>query len=106
MIQTAPILNPAKEPLMYLSAFTHPRNLGVTQLAEGFYLYRLAHPTQNSDGVYLSDLRAKTTDWLNQQPENILQTQDLPAVQFLTRLNQRAFVPNTYVELALLYGGI
>lgn len=107
LIQTAPILSPANEPLKYIQAFSHTNSLSVAQLTQATYLYRMAHPTHqpgtNTQDLYLSGLLQKSKSLMTQSSANLWQREELPSIGLLTRLQKAAFMPNSYAELARLF---
>ncbi len=101
LIQTAPILNPTTEPLKYLSAFTHTKNITASQMAEGLYLYRLANPAPSAENPYLEGLLQQAKDFSGVDASGYLfWLEDAPAVSLLARLQDPAFAANSYAELA------
>ena len=114
LIQTAPILNPPSEPLMYLQAFSHTKNLSTPRLAEGFYLYRIAQPDevafllQHPEDILLTEGYTASflheIHWrLEQRSQSILTTEELPSLQFLEYLQEPYFPAKSYAELATIY---
>ncbi|WP_428050236.1 hypothetical protein [Candidatus Avelusimicrobium caledoniensis] len=107
LIQTAPILSPANEPLKYIQAFSHTNSLSVAQLTQATYLYRMAHPTHqpgtNTQDLYLSGLLQKSKSLMTQSSANLWQREELPSIGLLTRLQKAAFMPNSYAELVRLF---
>ena len=107
LIQTAPILSPANEPLKYIQAFSHTNSLSVAQLTQATYLYRMAHPTHqpgtNTQDPYLSGLLQKSKSLMTQSSANLWQQEELPSIELLTRLQKAAFMPNSYAELVRLF---
>ena len=107
LIQTAPILSPADEPLKYIQAFSHTNSLSVAQLTQATYLYRMAHPTHqpgtNTQDPYLSGLLQKSKSLMTQSSASLWQREELPSIGLLTRLQKAAFMPNSYAELVRLF---
>ena len=109
LIQTAPVLH-TKTATDYLEAFTRADKLTVPQLAEAVYLHRLANPTDampnmtTSSAYYVRFLTEKANRIFNGNAQtNMLQTDELPALQLLEYLRKPYFVANTYAELAAIY---
>ena len=114
LIQTAPILNPVTSPLRYLQAFSHTKNISTPRLAEGFYLYWLAQPdevlslvrrpedillTEGYTASFLHEIHWR----LEQRPQSILTTEELPSLQFLEYLQEPYIPVKSYAELAAIY---
>lgn len=107
LIQTAPVLRADSEN-HYLQAFTRGADLTAPKLAEAMYLHRLANPTDampnmtTSSAYYVRFLTDKADRALNVQ-QDLLKTQELPALQLLEYLRKPYFVANTYAELSAIY---
>ncbi len=113
LIQTAPILNPATSPLRYLQAFTHTKDISTPQLAEGFYLYRIAQPedvvfpVQRPDDIMLT--KGYTSSFLNESRRRLEQfspsilTEELPSLRFLEYLQDPYMPVKSYAEIAKFY---
>ncbi|MBR4355605.1 MAG: hypothetical protein IKP96_03445 [Elusimicrobiaceae bacterium] len=109
LIQTAPILSP----LRYLEAFSHTKDLSLRQLAEGFYLYRLAQsddvvfPVRRPQDILLTE--SYTSGFLHEiyrrleQHSQFILTEELPSLQFLEYLQDPYMPVKSYAELAALY---
>ena len=113
LIQTAPILNPVTSPLMYLQAFSHTKDLSSQQLAEGFYLYRIAQPedvvfpVRRPDDIMLTE--GYTSSFLNESRRRLEQfspsilTEELPSLRFLEYLQDPYMPVKSYAEIAKFY---
>lgn len=113
LIQTAPILNPVTSPLMYLQAFTHTKDISTPQLAEGFYLYRIAQPedvvfpVRRPDDIMLTE--GYTSSFLNESRRRLEQfspsilTEELPSLRFLEYLQDPYMPVKSYAEIAKFY---
>ncbi len=111
LIQTTPVLRSETE-ADFLKAFTRGADLSVPQLTEAIYLYRVAHPTiaippykATYSALYETFLAGKANQALGRLPPNkILETEELPNLQFLEQLIKPALVTKSYAELAAIYG--